>query len=107
MLIADLEKDTDAQTTGARVAPSEEVKTPAHRNVNQSASPNPAPPTTGKLAWRTVLALPIATAIAFAVHIAASQKELPVETTNYSIFLGIVFGIGVALAIGQAIWIGL
>ena len=54
-----------------------------------------------KLPWRTLLAVPIATALAFALHLLASQKELPLETRYYSMFLGGFFVLSVIALIVQ------
>jgi NitT/TauT family transport system permease protein len=53
-----------------------------------------------KLRARTLLALPICTAIAAAVHWWAEKKQ-PMPEAAYSKFLLVAFGIGIALAIAQ------
>ena len=57
--------------------------------------------------WRILLAVPIASALALAVHLFISKKELPVETQSYSSFLGIVLGVAIAAAAVQRFWPGL
>lgn len=54
-----------------------------------------------------LLAVPIAGAIALAVHLAASKAELPLETQSYSMFLGIVIAVGLAALAVQPFWTGL
>ena len=48
-------------------------------------------PRGAKLPLRTLLAVPVATALAFGLHLLVSQNELPLETHYYSIFLGGLF----------------
>ncbi|MDQ3621754.1 MAG: hypothetical protein M3463_04595, partial [Verrucomicrobiota bacterium] len=49
-----------------------------------------------KAPWRTLLAVPLASALALAVHFLVSSKEPPMETESYSILLSIVLGAGIA-----------
>jgi NitT/TauT family transport system permease protein len=58
-------------------------------------------PRGAKLPWRTLLAVPIATALAFGLHLLVSQNELPLETRYYSIFLAAFFGASVLAAVVQ------
>lgn len=60
-----------------------------------------------KLPWRMLLAVPIATALAFGLHLLVSQKELPLETRYYSIFLVSFFAASVLAAVAQRWWAGL
>lgn len=60
-----------------------------------------------QLPWRTLLAVPIATALAFALHLLVSQNELRLETRYYSIFLAGFFGVSVLAAVAQQWWVGL
>ena len=57
--------------------------------------------------WVTLLAVPVATFIALAVHWAVSRNEPAPETGTYSIFLGIVFGIAITGSVVQKFWDGL
>jgi NitT/TauT family transport system permease protein len=79
-------------------------------------APAPAPVTENRVASRleaapkpaprlsTLLALPVATAIALAVHFFVSEKESPVETHSYTAFLCGVLGLGVVMAAVQPWW---
>jgi NitT/TauT family transport system permease protein len=49
-------------------------------------------------------AIPVATAIAFAVHWVVSKNEMPPEAVLYSQFLGWVGGISILLAIARPFW---
>ena len=60
-----------------------------------------------QLPWRTLLAVPIATALAFGLHLLASKNALPLETKYYSVFLGIFFALSVLAAVVQPWWAGL
>ena len=64
-------------------------------------------PRGAKLPWRTLLAVPIATALAFGLHLLVSQNELPLETRYYSIFLAGFFGASVLAAVVQRWWAAL
>jgi len=55
----------------------------------------------------TLLSLPMAAAIALAVHLSVSEKEPPAETQSYTVFLGIVLGASIAMVAGQPWWPGL
>jgi NitT/TauT family transport system permease protein len=54
--------------------------------------------------WMNLLAVPVAALIAFAVHWAVSRNEPAPETRTYFIFLGLVFGFGIAGAVLQKVW---
>ena len=56
---------------------------------------------------QAVLAVPVATSVALAVHLCLSNNELPSEARLYSLFLGGVFGAGIAAAAVQFFWPGL
>lgn len=56
-------------------------------------------PTTVRLS--TLLAVPIATAFALALHFFVAQKESPVETRSYTQFLSIVLGMGIVMSLLQ------
>jgi NitT/TauT family transport system permease protein len=49
----------------------------------------------------------VATSVALAVHLCLSNNELPSEARLYSLFLGGVFGAGIAAAMVQFFWPGL
>jgi NitT/TauT family transport system permease protein len=53
---------------------------------------------------KILLSLPIATMLAFAVHVMLSSKQSALENRCYSIFLGIVFGLAIASLAAQAIF---
>jgi NitT/TauT family transport system permease protein len=81
--------------------------------VTADADPNPTAPD-AKVAPRkssirlhTILALPIAAALALIVHSFVSKKELPVETQSYTIFLSMIFGSSVLATIVQPFWVSL
>jgi NitT/TauT family transport system permease protein len=54
-----------------------------------------------KLPLRTLLAVPVATALTFVLHHIISQNELALETRYYSIFLGSIFAASVVAALAQ------
>lgn len=54
-----------------------------------------------------LLAVPAATVIALAVHLAVSKDDAPVDARHYSVFLGIVLGAFVVAAAAQLCWTGL
>ena len=64
-------------------------------------------PSAVRLPLRTLLAVPIATALAFGLHLIVSQNELPLETHYYSLFLGGFFGLSLLAAVFQRWWVGL
>jgi NitT/TauT family transport system permease protein len=64
-------------------------------------------PRGAKLPLRTLLAVPVATALAFALHLLVSQAELPLETRYYSLLLAGFFGVTVLAAFLQQWWAGL
>lgn len=59
-------------------------------------------PRGAKLPMRTLLLVPIATALAFGLHLFVSQNELPLETQYYSIFLAAFFGASALGAVLQS-----
>jgi NitT/TauT family transport system permease protein len=61
----------------------------------------------GKMRLRTLLAVPIATSIALVVHALVSQKESPVETRSYFVFLGMVLSLSLLTGAVQPFWAGL
>src|SRR5258708_39580706 len=52
---------------------------------------------------RIILPVPLAAALAFAIHTWASKKQPIAETHSYTIFLGIVFALGVITAVLQSL----
>jgi NitT/TauT family transport system permease protein len=60
-----------------------------------------------KARLQAVLAVPVATSVALAVHLCLPNNELPPEARLYSLFLGGVFGAGIAAAVVQFFWPGL
>lgn len=56
---------------------------------------------------RTLLVVPVAVAIALAVHLCAPNNELPPDARLYSLFLGGILGAAIAMAAIQAYWPGL
>ena len=51
-----------------------------------------------------LLAIPIAVAIAFAVHFWASENQPPAETRSYYFFLGLIFAFAIVTAAVQPFW---
>jgi NitT/TauT family transport system permease protein len=64
-----------------------------------------APPS--KTGLLSLLAVPVATSIALALHIFVSQKDPPTETHSYTLFLCIALGAGILMAVVQPRWPGL
>ena len=52
----------------------------------------------------TLLAVPVATSIALALHFFVAQKEPPAETHSYTLFLCVVLGAGILMAVVQPWW---
>ncbi|MEA3211020.1 MAG: sulfonate transport system permease protein [Chthoniobacter sp.] len=67
----------------------------------------PPETTSRQAAWATLLALPIASAIAIGVHLFASKNEPMVEGRPYTILLVMVLSFALAAAVVQAFWSGL
>lgn len=55
----------------------------------------------------SVLLVPVAAIVALVVHFLASKKEMPAETQSYTIFLSIVLGASILVAVVQPFWAGL
>jgi NitT/TauT family transport system permease protein len=55
----------------------------------------------------TLLALPMAAAIALGVHFSVSETEPPAETQSYTVFLGVILGAAIAMVAVQPWWPGL
>ena len=86
------------------------VETPAPQSASKRRSPMVihnvgAPGST--LRWRTLLALPAATAIALVVHLLISKNEPPIEARSYTIFLSLILGAAVLAVIIHPLWTGL
>src|SRR5438093_9411609 len=69
--------------------------------ATQARAPAAAIP---KLRVRTLLAVPVATFIALAVHLFVSKDEPAVDTRSYSVLLGIIFGASALAAAAQPFW---
>jgi NitT/TauT family transport system permease protein len=54
-----------------------------------------------------LLALPVATLLAFVVHLSVSKNQLPAETRSYSLFLGLIFLLAALGGVLQFFWQGL
>lgn len=59
-----------------------------------------------KLHWHILLALPVATLIALAVHLSIAKEEPEAQTASYTTFLGIVLGLSVLAGVLQFAWAG-
>ncbi len=102
MLLASIE---DSEMNG-----SQEVMEPPARSSSGEAGgvvKGSAAPGGAKTPLRFLLAVPVATALAFALHLLVSKKEPPVETQSFSIFLGIVLGVAITALAVQTFWQGL
>ena len=60
-----------------------------------------------KTRWQTLIAVPLAVAIALALHWFAAKKEPPDETRLYGYFLTGLLAAGIAAATLQPVWSGL
>ena len=81
-----------------------EVITPSETRTTETAPASPDKPGTP---WGTLLALPLATAIALGVHLLISKKELGMEVQSYTILLSIILGLAVVAGVVQGFWPGL
>jgi NitT/TauT family transport system permease protein len=73
-------------------------------------SPNPEEgrtPFPAKTRWPTLFAVPLAVAIALALHWFSAKKEPPGETRLYASFLTGLLAAGIAAATLQPVWSGL
>jgi sulfonate transport system permease protein len=81
--------------------------------VKADADPTPAAPDAevapkkSTVRLHTILAFPMAAALALIVHYLASKKELPVETHSYTVLLLIILVSSVLMAAVQPFWLGL
>jgi NitT/TauT family transport system permease protein len=64
-------------------------------------------PPVGKTRWEILFAIPLAVALALALHWLTSKKEPPAETHLYAYFLGGLFVASVGAAALQSLWSGL
>lgn len=85
----------------------QEVKDPVRLAAPADTTVEPSTAAAGKLRAATLYAIPVATAIAFAVHAWASTNELPVETRHYYFLLGAIMGLSVLIGILQPFLAGL
>lgn len=84
------------------------LDSPPRRSTGATTvAPTRNSPQSAKLPWHTIFAVPIATALAFGIHLIASHNELPLATRYYSIFLAGFFVLSVVAAVVQAWWSGL
>jgi NitT/TauT family transport system permease protein len=60
-----------------------------------------------KARWQTLLAVPLATCLALAVHLCLRNDESLSETHLYSLFLNVILGAAIAAAVIQMFWAGL
>jgi NitT/TauT family transport system permease protein len=60
-----------------------------------------------RLKARILLAAPLATLIALAVHLLVSKNEPAADTHSYTVFLGVIFVASLAAAAAQPLWPGL
>ncbi len=67
----------------------------------------PASRSTAIVSGRVLSAVPVATLIAFVVHLLASRNEPAPDTRSYSIFLGAILGAFLLAAIVQPFWLSL
>jgi NitT/TauT family transport system permease protein len=70
-------------------------------------SPGRVDPAERRLPLRTSFAVPVAAALALALHMFVSKREPPAETSSYTLFLSIILGTALAAVIIQRFWSGL
>jgi NitT/TauT family transport system permease protein len=68
---------------------------------------SPSPDLVSRPRVLTMLAVPVATLVALAVHLFVSKNEPSVNPQNYSVFLVLVTGLFLTGAVVQPFWIGL
>ena len=66
-----------------------------------------APVGGAKASLRTLLAVPLASAVALGVHLFVSKNELSLETHSYTVLLAVVFGAAIAAVVVQPFSAGL
>src|SRR5262245_16867293 len=54
-----------------------------------------------------LLAVPVATLVAWAAHLVVARNEPSVNPQFYSVFLGLILGLSALAAVGQSFWPGL
>ncbi|PYI76504.1 MAG: ABC transporter permease, partial [Verrucomicrobia bacterium] len=59
------------------------------------------------LSWLMQLAVPVATLIAFGVHLLFAKNAPPLETHSYILLFWEILGVSIVLAIAQTFWAGL
>ncbi len=59
------------------------------------------------LPWLMQLAVPVATLIAFGVHLLFAKNAPPLETHSYILLFWEILGVSIVLAIAQTFWAGL
>ena len=84
--------------------PVQELEKPSGVEKKLPAPLDGAAPRKERVPLRILLALPLAVAVAFVVHLLFSKNQPPVETRSYSIFLGIAFGLGIVALVVQPFW---
>lgn len=62
-------------------------------------------PRTDRMRWRTLLALPIASVIALAVHLGIAKDEPAAQTSSFTAFLGTVLALSVLAGGLQSVWL--
>src|SRR5438105_15047546 len=53
------------------------------------------------LRWRTMLAVPVAAAFAFAVHMLIAKNSRPLEAHSYKLLFAQIIGVSVAVGFGR------
>jgi len=96
----------EVNSSGIEAAPSAQVAAakgglPAETKASKAILP------VAKARWRTLLAVPVATAFVVALHLLISRTEPPAETRSYAIFLGAIFAASILAALLQSWWTGL
>jgi NitT/TauT family transport system permease protein len=81
-----------------------QMRAPAEKKAHAI---NPASGASSKPRARTLLAVPVATLIAMAIHVMVSKSEPVTDTRSYSLFLGTVLGATLLAIAGQSFWPGL
>jgi NitT/TauT family transport system permease protein len=92
----------NAMSTSAQ-AGTEKVQVPAAKRRTETAVAC-ACSAAAKLRVRTLLAVPVATLVAFAIHFWAAKNQPSFETRHYSLFLSIVLSTAFAVAALQPFW---
>lgn len=79
------------------------------QNVLEIETPGDLRTTTRRstVPWRILLAMPVAAALALAVHLFMASNIMPAEARSYSILLALMLGFSIAAAVLQPMWDGL